>query len=151
MRTELIGILAVMGLAWGCRHSPKDGESIDDVCQVSNDGKTVTVSGYVRQYGGTSFCTHDGCPFNIAPRAGKVPDGQQTLSAYFREGKGPRSVEVLKSSNPAPEDLVLRDDGERTFHPVSVVRVTGKARVKETDGGLVCHVIGLEHVELVED
>jgi hypothetical protein len=117
----LIGLLTLTG----CPHKPAAGEAVTDACVESNDGKEVSVSGYITMSKVLTMCSSNGCPFYVQQERGKVNEAQKSVRVSFPEGKGARELEPLSKSY-TDADVVFRDDDEKTFGVGDAVRITGK-------------------------
>jgi hypothetical protein len=126
----------VAALASGCNHTPRPGETIEEVCVEANDGKNVTVSGYMRLWTTTTECTFDGCRFLIAED--NSSSDTKSIVVKIHEGKGPRRIEFLKRRDFSTKDLVFRDDAEATYFLGDVVRATGKLVLARSGDRVTC-------------
>jgi hypothetical protein len=140
--TPLLFMTCIGAFAAGCSHRPAKGEAIADVCVVARQKSTVSVSGYIKPIGGTTPCDGDGCPFFLTQPAGPTPKGAPMVRVSFRQGIGPRQVEVLKHVNYGKKDIIFRDDAGTRFGFGDVVRVTGVVDVRPLgdDGRVTCTI-----------
>ncbi len=123
-------LFLALGLGLGCNHTPKSGEAVKDVCTQDNDGKEVSVSGYLTMSKVITMCSQNGCPFYVQQKRGKVNDDEQSVRVSFPEGKGPRELEPLPKSY-TDADVVIRDDDGKTVSIGDPIRVTGKVNVPD--------------------
>lgn len=126
LRWVLAGALSLTG----CTHTPKAGESVKEVCVEANDGKKVSVSGYITMSKILTMCSSNGCPFYLQQKRGRVNEDEQSVRVSFPEGKGPRQLEPLGESY-KDTDVVIRSDDEKSIGIGDAMRVTGEINVAD--------------------
>lgn len=131
-------LIASAALASACGHTPKEGESIADVCKKENDGKEVSVSGYLVEPKMMTFCS-DSCTLRLsATRQEKDP----TLTTSFMVGDGKGQMKELPKKFTA-KDIDIQDSAGKHFSPGSAVRLTGKLMVNDS----LCSMFKPEKIE----
>lgn len=123
-----LSLVLLGALLSGCPHEPADGEAVSDVCDEGNDGKKVSVSGYITMSKTLTMCSSRGCPFYVQQKRSKVKDSGASVRVSFPEGEGARQLEPLPKSY-TDSDVVFRDDDQKTFGVGDAIRVTGKINV----------------------
>lgn len=136
MKHATVLILAFCTTA--CMHSPKEGESIAEVCKKENDGKTVSVSGYLVPPKMMTFC-NESCTLRISST--KV-EADETLTTAFVVGEGNGKMKKLPEKFTA-QDIDVLDDQGREFGPGDAVRLTGKLMVNDS----LCSMFKPEKIE----
>lgn len=120
-----------------CQHHPAPGESVEEVCSPANDGKSVSVSGYLASPG-FMLCS-DTC--QLAIRARK-DDRQPALTINVPVGDGSNQVAKLPERFKV-SDLRVQDHAGKKVGHLSPVRATGKALIR----GGSCQLVRLEKIE----
>jgi hypothetical protein len=97
-RNELIALTSLFVVLAGCGFSPKPGESIGEACKKENDGKTVSVSGYLVEPKMMVFCGET-CTLRLSEaRVEREP----ALITAFKVGEGPGTMQKLPEKLAAP-------------------------------------------------
>lgn len=130
-------LLSALAVA-GCGHTPAAGESIAEVCKKENDGKQLSVSGYLTVPKMLTFCSPK-CTMHLAPA--KV-EKDVSLSTAFAVGDGPGEINKLPDTFTAA-DVDVRDSAGKRFGAGAPVRLTGKVSV--SDG--LCSMFAPEKIE----
>jgi hypothetical protein len=134
---HLILVVALAATLTACPHTPKPGESIEEVCKLENDGKELSVSGYFAPPKMMTFCS-DTCTFHITPGR-QEEEGKQYLTTAFQVGEGNMTMTKLPDKFTA-SDIQVTDSNGKTFGTGAAVRMTGKLMVNESAGATSCYM-----------
>ena len=128
----------VLFFGLGCFHTPKEGEAIEDVCKAENNGKEVSVSGYLVPPKMMTFCS-DSCTLRISP---KKVEQDPTLTTAFMVGDGNAQMKKLPEKFTA-KDIDVTDSSGKHFGTGDPVRLTGKLMVNDN----LCSMFKPEKIE----
>lgn len=133
-------VIALLLAASGCKHVPKPGEAISDVCRIERNGETATASGYLQApilFG----CSEEECSLQLTSER-KADYGMRLRIPL---GTGPGTMTPLpppkKTARPFTAERVtmeLRDSSGRDVDVRDVVRVSGRVEVSQSPGMLHC-------------
>lgn len=145
MTTRLACMLLLVALTGCKRFHAKAGESPFEVCSAANDGKTVSVAGYLVQPFFSLECQRD-CFLWIAETAGE----ESGIYAKFTAGTGPNQVRPLRghgslagsgATRLAKSEFHIRDEsGKQSLGIDDTARITGILSTKIADGKLSCNL-----------
>jgi hypothetical protein len=150
-------LIGTMSLLAGCQHKPAAGESVDEVCQLANNGHDGAVSGYLVAPFLTIGCEHS-CEIYV----GRTKHDRDGVQLSFKVGNGPREMAAIRTGagraggtaidfevvELSPNAYQLNDDARHPLGLGDVVRVTGKLRVTQRDGRIQCEMQATSVVEL---
>lgn len=154
MHRRSLAMIAVVALA-ACGHRPAPGESVEEVCTVANDGRTVAVSGTLVAPLFTIGCT-ESCTVYLSADGSR----DHVLALTVPVGHGPRTMNAIQpldetTSFPGMvEELdarayVLRDDAGNELALGDAARVRGVVRARARDGQVDCSIdpTGIQRAE----
>ncbi len=124
-------VLGLM-LLLACGHEAAPGESVAEVCNAENAGRSVAVSGYLVAPVVTLGCTET-CSLDLSDERGKR---DTTIELRFDVGRTVRTMDAIEMESEYPiegqverlypSDFVLRTDDMEEVNPGDVVRVEGE-------------------------
>jgi hypothetical protein len=121
-----------------CGFSPRPGESIGEVCKKENDGKTLSVSGYLAAPKMMVFCGET-CTLRLSEaRVEREP----TLITAFKVGEGAGTMQKLPEKFTS-KDILVTDHAGETLGVGEPVRLTGKLMVSDS----LCSMFLVDKIE----
>jgi hypothetical protein len=121
-----------------CGFSPKSGESIGEVCKKENDGKTLSVAGYLVEPKMMVFCG-DTCTLRLS----EAPiEREPTLITSFKVGEGAGTMGKLPEKFTS-KDIHVTDHAGKSFGVGQPVRLTGKLSMNDS----LCSMFAVEKIE----
>lgn len=134
-RCLLLAISAMFFVLVGCWHRPDTGESIAEVCQLTNNGKLKAVSGYLTTHETTTSCSTT-CALRL--RAQKALDGKE-MDVTFVIGSDNNQLQEVPTGF-TESDIHILDREGKAIKGGDTVRVTGRMTVTRRDDNFACTV-----------